>query len=94
MTAPSRRLLVRLISHQVLDQYMEFRGESNRTLAEKVSVSTALIAHLRRGARSYCNPKLGPRIEKALNAPPGSLFLAEVSGARPSDMQRPVRKTA
>lgn len=69
---------MKLISHQVLDQYMEFRGESNRTLAEKVGVSKSTIAHLRRGARSYCNPKVGPKIEKKLNAPPGSLFLAEV----------------
>lgn len=69
---------MRLISHQVLGQYMDFRGESNRTLAAKVGVSTSVIAHLRRGARTYCDPKVGPRIEKALNAPPGSLFLAEV----------------
>ena len=69
---------MRLISPQVLDQYMVFRDESNRTLAEKVGCSTATIAHLRRGARSYCNPKHGPKIEKILNAPPGSLFFAEV----------------
>lgn len=74
MSRPSRRLLVRLISHEVLDQYMVFRGQSNRSLGETVGVSTALIAHLRRGARTYCNPAIGPKIEKALNCPPGSLF--------------------
>ncbi|AZG43484.1 XRE family transcriptional regulator [Gordonia insulae] len=69
---------MRLISPQVLSQYMEFRDETNRSLAAKVGRSPSLIAHLRRGARNYCDPKVGPRIEKALNAPPGSLFLPEV----------------
>lgn len=78
MQQVSRRLLVKLISPQVLDQYMVFRGESNRSLAKKVGKSASVIAHLRRGARSYCAPDVGPKIEKALNAPPGSLFLAEV----------------
>ncbi|ETD31506.1 hypothetical protein W823_19105 [Williamsia sp. D3] len=74
MTTSHRRLLVKLISHQVLDQYMVFREESNRSLAEKVGVSVSVIAHLRRGARTYCKPAVGPKIEKVLNAPPGSLF--------------------
>ena len=77
MQQTQRRLLVKLISPQVLDQYMVFRGETNKSLAAKVGKSTATIAHLRRGARSYCHPAVGPKIEKILNAPPGSLFLAE-----------------
>jgi hypothetical protein len=76
-----RRLLVKLISAAVLDQYMKFRGETNRSLAEKINKSPALIAHLRRGARTYCAPTVGPAIERALNAPPGSLFVAEMHGA-------------
>ena len=78
MEQPPRRLLVKLISPEVLDQYMRFRTETNRSLAAKIGKSTSLVAHLRRGARSYCAPDVGPKIEKALNAPPGSLFLAEV----------------
>lgn len=84
MPAPTRRVLVKLISPQVLDQYMKFRGETNRSLAIKVGKSPALIAHLRRRARSYCDPEVGPKIEKTLNAPPGSLFLAEVIDDRTS----------
>lgn len=83
-----RRLLVKLISADVFDQYMRFRGQTNRSLASAVKRSPALIAHLRRGARSYCDPELGPLIEKALNAPPGSLFLAELHGASPIATQR------
>lgn len=70
--------MVRLISAQALDQWMRFREETNRSLADKVGRSPSLIAHLRRGARSYCDPKLGPLIEKKLDAPRGSLFLPEV----------------
>lgn len=74
----ARRLHVTLASHEALDQYMRFREMSNARLAEKIGVSTATVAHLRRGARKTCSPELAPKIEKALSAPPGSLFLAEV----------------
>lgn len=83
-----RRLLVKLISAPVLDQYMKFRNETNRSLASKIKKSPALVAHLRRGARSYCAPDVGPAIERALNAPPGSLFVAEVHGASASGTRR------
>lgn len=74
-----RRLRVTLASHEALDQYMRFRDTSNAQLASKVGVSTATIAHLRRPrGRKTCDPALAPKIERALNAPPGSLFLAEV----------------
>lgn len=78
MTDVTRRLVVRLISADALDQWMRFRGESNRSLADKVGKSPALIAHLRRGARTYCDSKLGPLIEKKLDVPRGSLFLPEM----------------
>lgn len=78
-----RRLLLKLISAPVLDQYMRFRNQTNRSLAAEVKRSPALIAHLRRGARAYCEPAVAVAIEKALNAPPGSLFLPEVHGALP-----------
>lgn len=38
-TTTTGRLWMRLISYQVLDQYMEFRGETATSLAEKAGVS-------------------------------------------------------
>ena len=78
MEAQPKRVVVRLISAKALDQYMKFRGESNRSLATKVGKSHSLIAHLRRGARTYCDESLAPKIEKVLNAPSGSLFFSEL----------------
>lgn len=74
----SRRLTVKLTNHEALDQYMRFRELTNARLADKAGVSTATIAHLRRGARKTCAPEVAPKIERALQAPPGSLFLAEM----------------
>lgn len=71
-----RRLFVRLISAAVLDRYMRFRGETNRNLAAKVGRSAACIAHLRRGARSYCNPGLGPKIERKPRTAFGAPFFS------------------
>lgn len=75
---PGRRLVVTLASHRALDETMKFRSMSNRKLADKVDVSAATIAHLRRGARKHCAPELAPRIEGALDVTPGSLFVGEV----------------
>lgn len=76
-----RRLWVRLISKQVLADYMRFRNETNRSLAEKcpTNVKRAIIGHLRSGVRNTCSPTTASAIEKALNAPPGSLFVPEVA---------------
>lgn len=76
-----RRLWVKLISKDALRQYMEFRGETNVSLGSKAGVSKAIVGHLRSGHRSTCNGKTANAIERALNAPPGSLFLAEVPHA-------------
>lgn len=48
-TTTTGRLWMRLISYQVLDQYMEFRDETNRSLAKKAGISPATISHLRSG---------------------------------------------
>lgn len=79
------RLWVRLISRQALRQYMDFRQETNRSLAAKCppGVGRAIIGHLRSGQRSTCSPRTAKAIEVALNAPPGSLFVPEVSSVRP-----------
>lgn len=66
---------------------MEFRGMSNEELAEKAKCSVAAIAFLRsegKSARDTIGHKVACRIEAALNAPPGSLFSAQVLDASPS----------
>jgi len=72
---------VKLISRQALRQYMDFRGETNRSLAMKCGpgVGRAIIGHLRSGERQTCSPKTATAIERALNAPPGSLFVPTVA---------------
>lgn len=73
------RLWVRLISTQALRQYMDFRGETNASLAGKAGLRRGIVGHLRSGKRTSCSPRTARSIEQALNAPPGSLFLAEVA---------------
>lgn len=75
------RLWVKLISRQALRQYMEFRGETNRSLALKCGpgVGRSIIGHLRSGQRATCSQKTAQALERSLNAPPGSLFVPEVA---------------
>lgn len=73
------RFEVKLISADALAQYMEFRGFTVRTLAERVGCSPATIGHLRSGKRTQCRPEWAKKIEHHLNAPKGSLFVAQVS---------------
>src|SRR4051812_44906421 len=73
------RLWVKLISRQAFADYMKFRGETCKSLADKVGCHKSLIGHLRSGHRSTCGPATATAIEKQLNAPPGSLFVARVS---------------
>lgn len=75
------RLWVRLISKQAFRQYMEFRGETNESLGKKAGVSKAIVGHLRSGQRSTCSGRVASAIERALNAPPDSLFLAHLPHA-------------
>lgn len=81
-----RRLWVKLISRQVLRDYIKFRGETNSSLGEKCApyAGRAIVGHLRSGFRTTCSPDTAKAIERALNAPPGSLFLAEVITDSPS----------
>lgn len=73
------RFWVKLISAQALAQYMEHRGFTVRSLAERVGCSRSLIGHLRSGKRNTCDPKYARAIEKCLDAPAGSLFVPQVS---------------
>lgn len=73
------RFGVKLISADALAQYMKHRDFTVRTLAARVGVSPATIGHLRSGARKTCKPSTAKAIERALDAPIGSLFVGEVS---------------
>lgn len=87
---PERRLYVRLISRQVLRDYMRFRNETNRSLADKCAphAKRGIIGHLRSGVRNTCSPDTATAIERALNAPPGSLFVPEVTNGYQSTGRR------
>lgn len=92
------RLWVRLISKRAFRQYVTFKKLTNEELAEaateilrdqghntKCSVSTvAFLRSEKKSARMTCRPETASAIEKALGAPPGSLFAIEVLAASPS----------
>lgn len=74
------RFEVRLIDRGLLVKYMEFRGFSCESLAQKVGCSKATIGHLRSGhIRGVRKGAWAVAIEHELNVPPGSLFVAHVS---------------
>jgi len=85
------RLWVRLISKQAFRDYMAFRGMTNEALADAAKCSPSVVAFLRstgKSARDTVGPKTARRIEAALNAPPGSLFSAQVIVASSSDQSK------
>lgn len=92
MLVIERRFDVKLISASALAQYMKYRDLSVRDLAEKVGCSRATIGHLRSGKRDVVRPEWAKAIEKALDAPKGSLFVAHVSTV--SREVAPLGKTA
>lgn len=73
------RFWVKLISARVLADYMAHRDETVRSLASKVGCSPSTIGHLRSGKRNTCKPAVAKAVERHLNAPPGSLFVPQVS---------------
>lgn len=73
------RLWVKLVSAQALRQYMEFRQETNRSLAAKAGVGPGIVGHLRSGKRTTCSPRVAQAIEEALACPPGFLFVPKLS---------------
>ena len=83
MNVISRRLWVRLIDRQTLIRYKKHRGFTNETLAIECGTKRhrSAISHLCGGQRETCSPELAAKIEKALNVPPGSLFVTEVATA-------------
>ena len=79
------RFDVQLISSVAFAQYMDHRDVTVRGLAKTVERITGkkcshqVIGHLRSGERNTCRPTTAKAIEKALGAPPGSLFVPRVS---------------
>lgn len=78
-TSIGGRFWVKLISSQALTQYMSHRGFTIRSLAAKVGCSHSVVGHLCSGKRVTCMPETAKKIERALDAPAGSLFVPQVS---------------
>ncbi len=79
MIVTESRFDVRLISSDALARYMKHRDMSVRALALRVGCSRATIGHIRSGHRSYIKSEWAKAIERALEAPAGSLFVPEIS---------------
>ncbi len=73
------RFEVKLISATAFAEYMKYRGFTVRSLADRVGCSHSVVGHLRSGARKTCHPDTATAIERALDAPRGSLFIPHVS---------------
>ncbi|MGV0634458.1 hypothetical protein ABQE69_09215 [Mycolicibacillus trivialis] len=88
---PRREVYMKLISRDALNAYITARQTSTRKLAVACGSEKhrSTIAHLRSGARTTCGPEIAGRIEKALGAPAGSLFLVEMANANVA-----IRRTA
>lgn len=87
---PRREVYMKLISRDALNAYLKARRMSTRTLARECGSEKhrSTISHLRSGARSTCGPEIAGKIERALGAPAGSLFLVEVANATAATSQR------
>lgn len=86
----TRELWMELVSPAVLVSQMDYRGESNRSLAAKCFIpnpkngrtkvlAPSVIGHLRSGLRTTCKPSTAKAIEKALGVAPGLLFTPRVA---------------
>ena len=67
---------MRLKDRAMLKQYMDYKRMKIRDLASAAGVSRATVDHLHSGARNTASPETARRIEEALGAPPGLLFVA------------------
>lgn len=70
---------MKLISQEAFRNYVAHREMSMREIGERAGVSRQLVGHLHSGKRTSCRPENAKAIEKALDAPPGSLFLDKAS---------------
>lgn len=76
------RLWMRIKSAQALRQYMEYRRETNRSLAKKAGLGQAIIGHLRSGERKTCSAATARAIEEALQCPPEFLFVPSIASSQ------------
>ena len=70
---------MRVVDRRILEHYIKFRGFSYAQLAAKVGCSKATIGHLVSGHIQSTRSEWATAIERQLDAPPGSLFVARVS---------------
>lgn len=70
---------MRVVDRRILEHYIKFRGLSYGQLALKVGCSKATIGHLVSGHVRTTKSEWATAIERALDAPRGSLFVADVS---------------
>ncbi|MGW9825104.1 transcriptional regulator with XRE-family HTH domain [Brevibacterium pityocampae] len=70
---------MKLISTEAFRSYVGHRKMTIEEVAYRAGVSKALVGHLHSGKRNSCRDDNAARIERALDAPEGSLFLREVS---------------
>lgn len=73
------RFEVRVVDRRILEDYIKFREMSYAKLAAKAGCSKATIGHLVSGHVQSTKKEWALAIERALDAPPGSLFAARVS---------------
>lgn len=81
---------MKLKDKELLTAYMRHTDFSQARLARAVGTSRQFIHMLASGEKSSCSEKVGSRIEQALNVPPGTLFLRQVS---PNKGQRVASRT-
>jgi len=79
MIVTEMRLEMRLTSPMNLILHMRYRELSVQALATRVGCSKSMIGHLCTGHRKSCSPEMARKIEKALDQPRGSLFIAKVA---------------
>lgn len=94
----TKALWMELVGANALVVFMDYKGESVRSLAAKCVVkdprrpgrhkvlSPQTIGHLRSGKRRTCSVSTAKAIETALDAPPGLLFVPR-STARPRSVE-------
>ncbi len=70
---------MRLISTEALRSYVKHRGMTMKQIANRAGCSPQLVGHLHSGKRLSCRPENARAIERALDAPRGSLFLDKAS---------------
>lgn len=70
---------MKLISTEAFRSYVAHRGMTMKQIAQRARVSPQLVGHLHSGHRLSCRPENARAIERALDAPRGSLFVDRAS---------------